>query len=408
MIELPLLSACGNFIGSALNPKVKNTIGERCTPTANFASASTGDLNVRRFGHVMSLLPNNKVWVTGKGRACTNNELKSTEIFDPDALTWSYGPNLNYERAFHTVTQLSNGKFLLAGGEDTSAGNSGDGVAELYDATANTIEKVGAMKNPRSYHSAILLNTGKVLMVGGVDLSKPYQDAAEITTAELYDPATKTFSLTGSQPATSRYFHTATLLNDGRVLITGGTGNEAAVPGDNSPLFQPSIKRVEIFDPTTEKFKDVSAMGHARSHHAAFKLTSGKVMIVGGFIDTSMFLDNIATLGMSQMTSETEIFDPTTETFSKGPNLNIPRGNFTSLALGSGKFLVMGGSTTNCFADTSIEEFSESTNSFSSLGNQRVNRRNSVAVKLSSGKALLSGGEPPSGDALKSSEIVTP
>jgi N-acetylneuraminic acid mutarotase len=120
-------------------------------------------------------------------------------------------------RRDHTATLLPNGKVLVAGG---LSGNQFLSSAELYDSATGTWSPTGSMRSPRRFHTATLLPNGKVLVAGGTD-----SNGISTNSAELYDPATQTWTPTGP-PATGRFRHTATLLSNGKVLITGGFGNK--------------------------------------------------------------------------------------------------------------------------------------------------------------------------------------
>jgi hypothetical protein len=116
----------------------------------------------------------------------------------------------------HTATLLPNGKVLIAGGTDGGATAS----AELYDPITSTYTPTGSMIAKRYDHRATLLPNGKVLIAGGYDSTLP-GGADSLASAELYDPATGTFTATGSM-SVERYSPTATLLPNGKVLIAGG------------------------------------------------------------------------------------------------------------------------------------------------------------------------------------------
>ena len=146
------------------------------------------------------------------------DQVESTAQAQVTTPSWSYTGSLNAARVYHTATLLSNGKVLVAGGI------SGDGItlnnAELYDPASGTWSITGSLNVPRVYHSATLLQNGKVLVAGGyTNLSNPLS-VFESNTAELYDPATGAWSYNGNLN-TSWGEHTATLLQNGKVLFAG-------------------------------------------------------------------------------------------------------------------------------------------------------------------------------------------
>src|SRR5512140_26592 len=142
-----------------------------------------------------------------------------------DSRDWTAGPGLftatgsmHAARGHHTATLLPDGRVLIAGGYDEPttclAG------AELYDPATGSFTVTGSLANARASHTATLLPSGKVLVTGGISFG-PAGGPPYLASAELYDPATGTFAPTGAM-ATPRSGHTATLLQDGRVLIVGG------------------------------------------------------------------------------------------------------------------------------------------------------------------------------------------
>jgi len=154
--------------------------------------------------------------------------------------------DLLQQRAAHTATLLPDGTVLVTGGWIhfyTIAS------AELYDPTTEKWSSTDSLQTPRDHHTATLLRNGKVLVVGGMNLtkSKPRQRIVHAS-AELYDPASKTWSAAENMQ-TERAGHTATLLPDGRVLVVGGLSQR------HNAAINP-----EIYDPTTGKWSSTSVL----------------------------------------------------------------------------------------------------------------------------------------------------
>jgi hypothetical protein len=173
------------------------------------------------------------------------------------------------------ATRLADGRVLITGG--SSDAGLPLASAEIYDPNAGTFSAVGSMAYGRKFFTATLLATGKVLIAGGDDSPGPSQSQVLVLSgAELFDPATGKFTPTGSM-TTERRDHAATLLADGRVLITGG----------NNPGSGPGLKSAEIYDPVAGTFSATSqSMAHARYRHTATLLANGRVLIAGGFGDS--------------------------------------------------------------------------------------------------------------------------
>src|SRR2546423_1740454 len=179
---------------------------------APFTFDNTGSLNIARYFHTTTLLPNGKVLVTGGDDGV--NYLTSAELYDPTSGTWSATGSLTTARSQYTATLLPNGKVLVAGGVNNYGAFSS---AELYDPANGTWSATGSLTTARGRHTATLLPNGKVLVPGGENFS------SVLNSAELYDPASGTWSATGSL-STGRAAHTATLLPNGKVLVAAGEG----------------------------------------------------------------------------------------------------------------------------------------------------------------------------------------
>ncbi len=262
---------------------------------------STGNLNTSRYAHATTLLLNGKVLVMGgyDGRPATI--LNSAELYDPATGTWSYTGNLNTARAgFHTATRLQNGKVLVVGGIIDRDGHTTNS-AELYDPSTGTWTSTGSLNSPL-FSTAMLLPNGKVLIFDWND------------SAELYDPDTGTWSITVN-PSPFRYSYTATLLQNGKVLLAGG------FEADCFGLCPTSSS--ELYDPATGTWSFTGNLNFAGGGDPAMLLPSGKVLVVSG--------------------KNAELYDPVTGTWSITASLNTARGGASSTLLSNENILVAGG-----------------------------------------------------------------
>lgn len=232
-------------------------------------------------------------------------------------------------RKDHTMVALAGNKALVAGGVNYGPGYADvQASAEIYDAATAQFTLTGSMNKLRRNHTATVLRDGRVLIVGGAleacDDFFSCPGPGEIhASAEIYDPAAGTFTLTGNLNF-ARYDHTATLLADGRVLIAGGT-----YTGPDGYLTRPP--GYEIYDPATGRFTQAGVMRIARVYHTATLLGDGKVLIVGGLNDNDY------------PQADTELYDPATGTTQPGPQLLYERVQHTATRLANGNVLIVGG-----------------------------------------------------------------
>lgn len=219
--------------------------------------APTGSMGVARGGGAAFLLADGRVLVLGGDD--TNTGL--VEIYDPATRLFQPAGHLQVGRSHYTATLLPDGNILLAGGR------SGDEVlrsAEIYQPSTGKMIPAGEMQAPRHKHAAVLLSDGRVLLLGGAD-ERDWR--GRLSSAEIYDPKTGAFTLAGQMSAGRFKFDQAvTLLEDGSVLVAGGSS------------------QVEIFSPVENRFATVSGELDAARHVAtATLLLDGRVLITGGY-----------------------------------------------------------------------------------------------------------------------------
>src|ERR1035437_2914951 len=180
---------------------------------------NTGSLNVGRYDHIATLLKNGQVLVAG---GSDNNAFTITnaEIYDPNTRVWTAVNGMSVPRSLPSATLLPNGMVLVAGGGAASISAIYYSSAEIYDPSPGRWIGTRSMATPRVRHSATLLLNGKVLVAGGQNGARPPAHPT-LSSAELYDPATGKWT-PASDMNFPRSWFTATLLPSGRVLAAGG------------------------------------------------------------------------------------------------------------------------------------------------------------------------------------------
>jgi hypothetical protein len=297
-----------------------------------------------------------------------------SDSFGPASGTWQSTAALARARYFHTATLMDGGKVLVVGGglADGSVLNQ----AELYDSTnGKWVTTAASLSQPRMGHSATLLSGGKILVVGGWDGS------AYVASAELYDPSKGTWTVTGSLNQ-ERQYHTATELPDGRVLVTGGWNDSF------------TLTSAELYDPATGRWTVTDSLSQPRDSHTATLLPNGKVLVVGGWGTTSYL-------------ASAELYDPATGKWNAATRLNLARGYHTATRLKDGKVLVAGGydesglpaSTALYDPDTGLWETTRP------LGQARYYH---TATLLQDGRILVSGGFGGDNKPIASTELYDP
>lgn len=272
---------------------------------------------------------------------------------------------LHTGRSVHTATTLQSGHVLIVGGMATGGGSLA-GV-ELFDPTTNTIQELGSLAERRASHTATLLGDGRVLIAGGYN-------GEYLGSVEVFDPAQKRFRPAGSL-VEARSGHTATLLPDGRVLFVGGVGRGWTF-----------LRSAELYDPATGHSESVGSMSVPRESHTATLLADGRVLVIGGHSGRQRDM---------KVYASAEAFVPQARRFEPAGALATPRHKHDAIRLPDGRVLVVGG------ADRSdrvhygtTESYSPGTATFE-RGPSMTNRRYKIAgtsVLLSSGDVLVTSG----------------
>jgi N-acetylneuraminic acid mutarotase len=280
--------------------------------------SDTGSMNEARALHTATLLQDGKVLVTGGGTpnmsgptlsgtgespAPTPPPLNSAELYDPATGTWTETGTMEAGLAFHTANLLQDGRVLVVGAEQTSD-TSGRMVAQLYDPSSGTFTSTGTPSELRALQTATTLSDGRVLIVGGVTSASGDQagQAPPIATAEVYDPAAGTWSPAGSM-STGRVYHGASILDDGRVLVVGGLDPAAGSSG---------LTSAEIYDPASNSWSPTGNLATAMIAPVASLLQDGTVLVVG-IGDTSSMGSQTSSI---DFINAGEIYDPASGTFS--------------------------------------------------------------------------------------------
>jgi Galactose oxidase, central domain/Kelch motif len=346
--------------------------------------APVGSMGTARQQHTMTRLVDGRVLVVGGSNGST---LATAELYSPANNTWSGAGAMGKLRRGHSATLLNDGRVLVAGGygRDVAVFGPDPGTeailstAEIYNPASNTWSLANTMNGVRWQHTATLLGSGKVLVVGGLNkeggaVFGPSCDDIYAKTAETYNPLSDKWSTNGavfgpSAPPPARYLHTATRLDNGKVLVAGGanfcataTENRTAYLFNDTPnpwWEVTGILNASRMSPTATLLADgrvlvaggnnltsaetydaqsgtwtttLGSLSTARSQHTATLLGNGKVLVAGGFNGTSTL-------------ASAELFDPTTTLWTTSESMSNARRMHTATLLGSGSVLLAGGAS---------------------------------------------------------------
>jgi N-acetylneuraminic acid mutarotase len=233
-------------------------------------------------------------------------------------------------------------------------------------------------------HSLTVLQDGRVLIAGGSvnDALGVEQPANRL---QIFDPKTQSFSLLAATLSHPRTAHTATRLADGRVLLLGGTDDLGA-----------ARNTADIFDPVTGTVSAAAPMAVARVGHAAVLLNDGRVYVTGG-ITAINAADPLASI--NSITGNSQRYQPSNNTWSAAPNLPLPRAGHAVSRLADGRVLLSGGLEVASLFGIPLPAFSDdcriynpTTNALQDIPDFTGNRILHAQLTLSNGKVLVVGG----------------
>jgi hypothetical protein len=271
-------------------------------------------------------------------------------------------------RRSHASIVLDDGRVLIAGADNFTP------TAELFDPATNSFTRTGDLNIGRCYGcGAVKLPDGKVLLAGG------WNRGPVLDSAELYDPATGTFSFTIGKMVANRLGPSAILLKTGKVLILAGHNG-----------FTPYAS-AELYDPQTQTFSATGSMSVPRLPTAVM-LRDGRVLVAGGMTNSGPML------------ASAEIYDPATGQFSPTGSMSHGRHGAAGVLLHDGRVLITGGSGTPADVSRTADIYDPQSGTFTEVGPMSVDRNGHAMVVLGSGEVLIVGGS----SALSAAELFDP
>ena len=238
-----------------------------------------------------------------------------------------------------------------------------------------------ALRVPRAVHRATVLTDGRVLFTGGCT-QQGCEGFDRALASEIFVPEGRRF-IPGPAMSTPRAGHSATLLNDGRVLLIGGYSGEG----------RPALASAEVFDPVRNEITSVGSLSAGRADHTATVMPGGEVLIAGG------------TDGSGAAFRTTEIFSPRDNQFRAGPVLTAPRAGHAAV-LTNGRLVLIGGTAdfVSALATTDVLEGGV----WSTGARLLVGRVKHAAILLQDGTVLVIGGaiDTEGRERLSSTEVL--
>jgi len=325
----------------------------------------TGAMTVARVDFAAAALHDGRILVAG-GATVGGMPTTSAEIYDPATGRWTATGSMMATHVDPVATVLRDGRVLVAGG---LSGFGSDATflssAEIYNPTTGTWSPTGSMDVPRVLATIAPLPDGTVLVAGAYErgLNGPFPSAS----ADVYDPAVDAWLPTASM-AVARGGGSATALPDGSVVVAGGLGTTGPING------------TEVYDPSSRAWSLTGAMIEARYQHVAVALRDGRVLVAGGAKGRTVLAD-------------AELYTPSTRTWSGAGAMTVPRAVSAAVTLADGTVLVDGGlSEVTGLALSSADIYDPRRGVWSATTSMRDGRTDFGLVALPDGDVLAIGG----------------
>jgi hypothetical protein len=376
-----------------------------------------------RAGHTATLLADGTVLVAGGSDGYGDDinvwdALDSAVTYDPATGAWTDAGTMATRRRYHAATLLADGRVLVSGGlgrvlfgghYERLAASEADNPArsdwhfelacltsaELYDPASRTWQPAASMKMPRG-RAAVLLHDGRVLACGGREMTAVTDTPGggwqwiSSASAEIYDPSSGTWSDVENMH-TEKDFPGMIVLTDGRVLVVNANGTSA-----------------EVYEPATGIWRDAGAMHSERSGYTLTLLTDGRVLLAEG-----IRAPRVPPPTDSEAPPAAELYDPTSGIWSVAPTMTASRGH-TATLLADGHVLVAGGLDFSRSGKVprpdSSELFDPSTVTWSPVAPMNEKRNGHTATRLLDGRVLVAGGilRQQDPDGRRSAEMFDP
>jgi hypothetical protein len=376
VVTLALVVGGEALIGSGVIklPVLTDTYSAAPGPTQAW-TATSAMVTPRSDGHTVTSLADGTVLVAG-GADGDWHILAAAEVLDPATLTWTSTGDMTQARWNYTATLLPDGRVLVAGGGAVHGNGYTLASAELYDPATGSWTATGEMTQTRQGHVATLLSDGRVLVAGG----HIGEGGNFLGSAELYDPVTGIWVSTGDMTQT-RSGGSATLLPDGRVLVAGGV--DKPYPGCCVPQ-----SSAELYDPRTGAWAATGSMIEPGGGSASV-LPDGRVLVLGEI-----------NAGTGDGRSSAQLYDPGTGSWTITRNIIELQEGFTASLLPDGRVLVAGGShiTSGEFTHpkgiglAAAGLYDPRTEAWAFTRSMKAPRAGHVAVVLADGRVLAVGG----------------